>query len=115
PTRRGGKPHPSIIVSLVQLAANRAAREGGRVVVDVVGARVRAETGAGGARVRRRHAALLDVAGARRPGRRDEQPRHNTAGAAAPRGVVWRGPAARVLCFLLKFGFLIWLGPPSRP
>src|SRR5262249_56878602 len=66
PTRRGGKPHPSIIVSLVQLAANRAAREGGRVVVDVVGARVRAETGAGGARVRRRHAALLDVAGAPR-------------------------------------------------
>src|SRR5262249_56494447 len=96
PTRRGGKPHPSIIVSLVQLAANLAAREGGRVVVDVVGARVRAETGAGGARVRRRHAALLDVAGARpRCGRKEQ--RGANRGAAAARGPVAVGGERRLL------------------
>src|SRR5262249_24103023 len=107
PTRRGGKPHPSIIVSLVQLAANRAAREGGRVVVDVVGARVRAETGAGGARVRRRHAALLDVAGGPRRGRRRETRRHKPARAGRPRprgagGGVGGGAGADVLVFFVK-------------
>src|SRR6266487_6068008 len=58
---------PSIEFSaLVQLASDRAAREGGRVVVDVVGVRVGAEVGAGRAGVRCGHAALLDVARARR-------------------------------------------------
>src|SRR5262249_37449604 len=82
PTRRGGKPHPPLILSLVTLAANRAAREGGRVGVSVVGAWVRAEARGGGARVRRRHAALLDVAGARRRCGRNEQRHDNRAGDA---------------------------------
>src|SRR5437899_8379725 len=47
---------------LVQLPADRAARERGRVVVDVVRARVLAQRRAGGPGVRSCDAALLDVA-----------------------------------------------------
>jgi hypothetical protein len=71
--RRGERsPAPLEPSALVQLAADGAARERRRVVVDVVGARVLAQAGTGRAGIRYRHAALLDVARARRWGRRDE-------------------------------------------
>jgi hypothetical protein len=66
--------------ALVQVVADRAARECACVVVDVVGARVAAQVGAGRARVRRRHATLLDVPRAGRRRGRYEQRHDDQAG-----------------------------------
>jgi hypothetical protein len=78
--RQSPAPHREFCLLLAQLAADRAGRERRGVVVDVVSARVRAEVGPGRARIWGRHAALLDVASARRRSGRHKQGHDDRAG-----------------------------------